>query len=170
MITCAILLLKEGSGQEEVAGVGGGQQPWQLHILQPASSLQVFQEVQALITSCIDGFNVCIFAYGQTGAGKTYTMEVGTHWMEQGFRVKTAPLLPLMGVPLIGLKVLCEACFASLGLHNLRAEPIIICINPKAPGLKRGALPKHTCVVPVGMGRGRCADNSLWPQRGLDLG
>ncbi|XP_036881226.1 kinesin-like protein KIFC3 isoform X4 [Manis javanica] len=40
-----------------------------------ASQLDVFQEVQALITSCIDGFNVCIFAYGQTGAGKTYTME-----------------------------------------------------------------------------------------------
>lgn len=38
--------------------------------------LQVFQEVQALVTSCIDGYNVCIFAYGQTGAGKTYTMEV----------------------------------------------------------------------------------------------
>ncbi|NXA25541.1 KIFC3 protein, partial [Ibidorhyncha struthersii] len=36
---------------------------------------QVFQEVQALVTSCIDGYNVCIFAYGQTGAGKTYTME-----------------------------------------------------------------------------------------------
>ncbi|NWQ80891.1 KIFC3 protein, partial [Columbina picui] len=38
-------------------------------------SPQVFQEVQALVTSCIDGYNVCIFAYGQTGAGKTYTME-----------------------------------------------------------------------------------------------
>lgn len=36
----------------------------------------MFQEVQALVTSCIDGYNVCIFAYGQTGAGKTYTMEV----------------------------------------------------------------------------------------------
>lgn len=54
-------------------------------VLDPASphpssislNSQVFQEVQALITSCIDGFNVCIFAYGQTGAGKTYTMEVG---------------------------------------------------------------------------------------------
>ncbi|XP_016878710.1 kinesin-like protein KIFC3 isoform X3 [Homo sapiens] len=40
-----------------------------------ASQQDVFQEVQALVTSCIDGFNVCIFAYGQTGAGKTYTME-----------------------------------------------------------------------------------------------
>lgn len=48
--------------------------------------------MQALITSCIDGFNVCIFAYGQTGAGKTYTMEVGARWMGQGFRVKTTAL------------------------------------------------------------------------------
>jgi len=38
--------------------------------------LQMFDEVQGLVTSCMDGYNVCIFAYGQTGSGKTYTMEV----------------------------------------------------------------------------------------------
>lgn len=37
---------------------------------------QIFNEVSPIITSCIDGYNVCIFAYGHTGSGKTYTMDV----------------------------------------------------------------------------------------------
>lgn len=63
----------------EVAGLvaGGPSGPGSPPPASLPPSSQVFQEVQALITSCIDGFNVCIFAYGQTGAGKTYTMEVG---------------------------------------------------------------------------------------------
>jgi kinesin family protein C2/C3 len=42
----------------------------------PPNSTQeeVFQDTKATITSCVDGYNVCIIAYGQTGAGKTYTM------------------------------------------------------------------------------------------------
>lgn len=38
--------------------------------------VQVYKEVTSLVTSCIDGYNVCIFAFGQTGSGKTHTMEV----------------------------------------------------------------------------------------------
>lgn len=35
----------------------------------------VFQDTAPFATSVIDGYNVCIFAYGQTGTGKTFTME-----------------------------------------------------------------------------------------------
>lgn len=80
---------RERSGEAGGLGAGGGPrspQSWRPHALHPTSSPQVFQEVQALITSCIDGFNVCIFAYGQTGAGKTYTMEVGARRVRQVFR------------------------------------------------------------------------------------
>jgi hypothetical protein len=35
----------------------------------------IFSEVKELVKSALDGFKVCIFAYGQTGAGKTFTME-----------------------------------------------------------------------------------------------
>eukprot|EP00736_Rhodelphis_marinus_P004388 Rmarinus@m.15928 len=34
----------------------------------------VFSDICPLLTSVVDGSNVCLFAYGQTGAGKTFTM------------------------------------------------------------------------------------------------
>ena len=36
--------------------------------------LQVFKETRPIVMSCVDGYNVCIVAYGQTSTGKTYTM------------------------------------------------------------------------------------------------
>ncbi|CAK8572379.1 unnamed protein product [Lathyrus sativus] len=35
----------------------------------------VFVEVEPILRSAMDGHNVCVFAYGQTGTGKTFTMD-----------------------------------------------------------------------------------------------
>ncbi|KAL8159555.1 hypothetical protein V2J09_001092 [Rumex salicifolius] len=39
---------------------------------------EVFVEVEPILRSALDGHNVCILAYGQTGTGKTFTMEGGS--------------------------------------------------------------------------------------------
>jgi len=36
---------------------------------------KVFEDTKRLIQSAVDGYNVCIFAYGQTGAGKSFTIQ-----------------------------------------------------------------------------------------------
>lgn len=38
-------------------------------------TVDVFSDASAMVISVLDGYNVCIFAYGQTGTGKTFTME-----------------------------------------------------------------------------------------------
>ncbi|KAH9605111.1 hypothetical protein KSS87_019846 [Heliosperma pusillum] len=40
-----------------------------------ADQATVFEDTAPFATSVLDGYNVCIFAYGQTGTGKTFTME-----------------------------------------------------------------------------------------------
>jgi len=42
-----------------------------------AQQEEVFREVQDLVQSAVDGYNVSIMTYGQTGAGKTYTLYGG---------------------------------------------------------------------------------------------
>ncbi|KAK4804997.1 hypothetical protein SAY86_004814 [Trapa natans] len=59
-----------------------------------ADQADVFEDTAPLATSVLDGYNVCIFAYGQTGTGKTYTMEgtdeargVNYRTLEEFFRI-----------------------------------------------------------------------------------
>jgi kinesin family protein C2/C3 len=43
-------------------------------VFTPGTQDEVFEDCCDLVQSAVDGFNVTMFAYGQTGAGKTYTM------------------------------------------------------------------------------------------------
>eukprot|EP00933_Yihiella_yeosuensis_P041935 TRINITY_DN36352_c0_g1_i1.p1 TRINITY_DN36352_c0_g1~~TRINITY_DN36352_c0_g1_i1.p1 ORF type:complete len:331 (+),score=46.31 TRINITY_DN36352_c0_g1_i1:2-994(+) len=43
-------------------------------VFAPGSQEEVFEDCRDLVQSAVDGHNVTIFAYGQTGAGKTYTL------------------------------------------------------------------------------------------------
>mmetsp|Transcript_18100 Transcript_18100/g.46686 ORF Transcript_18100/g.46686 Transcript_18100/m.46686 type:complete len:723 (+) Transcript_18100:1493-3661(+) len=43
-------------------------------VFTPGTQEEVFEDCRDLVQSAVDGYNVTIFAYGQTGAGKTFTM------------------------------------------------------------------------------------------------
>ncbi|KAF9618842.1 hypothetical protein IFM89_002710 [Coptis chinensis] len=65
------------------------------HVFGPQDDQEaVFAQTSPVVTSVLDGFNVCIFAYGQTGTGKTFTMEgtpesrgVNYRTLEELFRI-----------------------------------------------------------------------------------
>jgi len=43
-------------------------------VFTPGTQDEVFEDCSDLVQSAVDGYNVTMFAYGQTGAGKTFTM------------------------------------------------------------------------------------------------
>lgn len=49
--------------------------PLQPEDINYASQMQVYRDIgEEMLLHAFEGYNVCIFAYGQTGAGKSYTM------------------------------------------------------------------------------------------------
>ncbi|KAG8657823.1 kinesin-like protein KIN-14Q [Manihot esculenta] len=52
-----------------------------------ADQADVFKDTAPFAISVLDGFNVCIFAYGQTGTGKTFTMEGSAEARGVNFRI-----------------------------------------------------------------------------------
>lgn len=56
-----------------------------------ASQMQVYKDIgEEMLLHAFEGYNVCIFAYGQTGAGKSYTMMGRQEKDQQGI----IPLVP----------------------------------------------------------------------------
>ncbi|KIV95781.1 hypothetical protein PV10_03396 [Exophiala mesophila] len=81
----------EVRGQEEANSLG--KDTTKIHpfsfdrVFDPScSNAEIFEEISQLIQSALDGYNVCIFAYGQTGAGKTYTMSSDDGMIPQALR------------------------------------------------------------------------------------
>lgn len=80
-----------------------------------ASQLDVFEEIRPLVASCVDGYNVCIMAYGPTGSGKTFTMQ-GTP-RDQGVGMRAVTELFELVQPLQGIWEI-KVCLAMLEIHN----------------------------------------------------
>ncbi|XP_041912391.1 kinesin-like protein KIF1A isoform X16 [Alosa sapidissima] len=67
-----------------------------------ASQKQVYRDIgEEMLLHAFEGYNVCIFAYGQTGAGKSYTMMGRQETDQQG-------IIPL----------LCEDLFSKINVNN----------------------------------------------------
>lgn len=68
-----------------------------------SSQESVFSAVSELVQSALDGFHVCIFSYGQTGAGKTHTMQGGESPNARGIIPraveKVRPVCPAVALP-----------------------------------------------------------------------
>ena len=101
---CQEAVIKDGKMTVFVKGVGGpdGKKFYDFDQVfggaEGNSQTDVFKDTKHLIMSVIDGYNVCIFAYGQTGAGKSYTMiggaDIGACMSENGDFEESAGVTP----------------------------------------------------------------------------
>ena len=71
---------------------------------------------QPILSKVLSGYNGCIFAYGQTGAGKTYTM-IGSGDLGTGKPTQEAGLIPRV----------CYELFAKIEEAKLRFKYVVTC-------------------------------------------
>ena len=81
------------------------------HVFQPGlggatfnnSQLEVFRETELFAELSLQGINTCIFAYGQSGTGKTYTMAGVNPSEDNGWNAELRGLKPRMIEKVFGL-------------------------------------------------------------------
>ena len=75
----------------------------------------LFQDLSSLIQSSLDGYNVCIFGYGQTGAGKTHTM-IGGEGEQRGLLPRTVSMIfdRIKDLEKVGWKCSVKVCFSEI--------------------------------------------------------
>ena len=109
-----------------------------------SSQLQIFNEVSSLVQSAIDGYRCCIFAYGQTGTGKTHTMQGGSG-EERGIIPRSLEMIvaETQRLKLQGWEYTLHASFLEIHNENLRD----LLADPTAPKMDlkiRRALTHHS--------------------------
>ncbi len=76
-----------------------------------ASQNEVYSEMEELVLGCLDGFNACLMAYGESGSGKSYSM-IGDFKIDSsdGFGEDAIPLVDLIesGIHLLAARQLFE--------------------------------------------------------------
>jgi hypothetical protein len=81
-----------------------------------STQAEVFSEVEPIVTSVLDGYHACVFAYGQTASGKTWTMEGGGAAEERGLVPRTVGALFALAAQRAG-------CEVTVDVSMLEARP-----------------------------------------------
>lgn len=94
------------------------------HVFRPEDNQEaVFAQTLPIVTSVLDGYNVCIFAYGQTGTGKTFTMEGTTE--NRGVNYRTLEELFRLSKERTGI-VRYELFVSMLEVYNEKIRDLLV--------------------------------------------
>ncbi|KAF5201284.1 Kinesin-like protein kin-14l [Thalictrum thalictroides] len=106
---------------------------------------ELFHDVQPVVQSALDGYNVSIFAYGQTRSGKTYTMEGSSQ--ERGLYVRCFEELFDLSNSEITSTSQFEFCVTVFELHNEQVRDLLSDMGNTLPRVRMGAPDSFTELV-----------------------
>ncbi|KAI3685120.1 hypothetical protein L6452_34354 [Arctium lappa] len=130
-----------GNGELGVINSGSTKKTFRFdRVFTPSDNqVDVFAHASPLVTSVLDGYNVCIFTYGQTGTGKTFTIEgiegnrgVNYRTLEELFKISKERIVgPRVNVPR-------SLRWAGTGAVTVNNEPVNTIVWSKIYGIDDG--------------------------------